>query len=1403
MRLSSCLRYPSILVLLAALPLSAATYTVTNTNDSGAGSLRHAILNANQPPGGHRIEFAIGSGPQTIHPVTNLPSVSSGTVIDGRTQPGYSGKPIIEIDGSLVAGNWSNVTGLNIGSADVYGLVINNFVGAAIRITSGSVRNCYIGTDVSGTAKKGNQVGIVTYSSVTIGGAGANDGNLISGNYVGVEVHGAVSIQGNAFGTNATRTAVLDSSAQHISIENITSGSSTIGDVAPNVFAGGQLGIEIFYSNNVRIEGNYFGTTPDGASMPIRTAVKIYQSSENVVIANVIHNNDIAVEVSGNSLRNRIRDNSIYGNRFGIDLQPSGEYPYGKTTPNDPGDTDTGPNNLMNFPILGRITFENGKTTIPGTVSTIPNRAHRIEIYQSPTCNQSGHGEGKTFVDALDATSDGSGTITFTRTLPPIAPGTSITATVTSNLEGTSEFSPCAIVEGPGVFSFQTTSAGGTEGSATTVTVQRKNGAVDAASVSYAVTGGSATADDFSGGSGTLNFADGETTKTITIQTTQDSVFEGDESIVLSLSGATNGTSIGSPATLQVIIHDDDPPPTVTLQGLSTNEGNSGTKVVEVSVTLSAPIAAPYSVAYTVSSWNATPGVDYIATSGTVTFAAGETAQTIPITIVGDLNWESNEHVTVALAAKPWVSANVVIVNDDPVPTVEAEILRIPEGNATSTATVTLRASEPVTGWVEVSLRGGSAQPSTDFVPFSDQLYFSNESTKSFAITILGDLEPEQDESFTVEVLSLSYGIRGSSNGGVTLVNDDAGLGPVEQWIPAGSSGEFTLRLGQPATENVTVAIASDAPSAVSVPASLVIPAGQISANFAASALAPGETANITVSFPPSLGGLTRSVRVRTYAKATLRFSPGRLTVLDGETATVAVSLDPPVSTTTTLGVRSSDAVEVPRSLTIPAGGSGTLLVTARRIGSFVIDAQLPPIHGNEIQSLYGEVVEEPKTPAILSLTPSHGPTSGGTEVTITGVHLRRECTIAFGGVAAASATFIDATSMSAVTPPHAGGTVDVSLACGSDSFVLANGFGYVSEAPRVASVRPSSGTTAGGTHVQVGGTHFDGSCWLFFGRFAAAEVVVRDPQTITGVTPPRAAGQSDITLRCSGGTSTLPAAFTYRGEDDPAPLITDIVPTAAAPGELVTIRGLNFRTTDTATMDATPATIVDPSPESHVVRVPELPAGLTSVFVEDVFGRMTTSGPLFSVLEARPPRITSVSPASVAAGAELELTGEGFRPGYTFEIGGGAATIVTVEYTRAIVRVSLHAAAGMHPVMVHNSAGALAAIGPGVEIAGAGLVITSADPRCALTDGGVYTTLRGRGFTSHAIVSFDGIPSADVRTIDDATLRVLVPPGAAGVARITVSNGPGTTATLTNGFVFASPFDPRGCGGRTRTVRH
>jgi hypothetical protein len=152
-------------------PVYAATYTVTNTNDSGTGSLRQAILDANANAGTDTITFNIpGTDPHTIKPASALPTITDPVVINGYTQPGASpntnpvGSGInavlkIELDGSL-AGTLQQ--GLYIAANDctVRGLVINRFGGNGIFLLDNSgnhIEGNFIGTNIAGTVGLGNE----------------------------------------------------------------------------------------------------------------------------------------------------------------------------------------------------------------------------------------------------------------------------------------------------------------------------------------------------------------------------------------------------------------------------------------------------------------------------------------------------------------------------------------------------------------------------------------------------------------------------------------------------------------------------------------------------------------------------------------------------------------------------------------------------------------------------------------------------------------------------------------------------------------------------------------------------------------------------------------------------------------------------------------------------------------------------------------------------------------------------------------------------------------------------------------------------------------------------------------------------------------------------------------------
>jgi photosystem II stability/assembly factor-like uncharacterized protein len=249
-----------------------ATFMVLNTNDSGAGSLRQAILDSNNTSGPNTIQFSIGSGVQTITPRSPLPTVFIPVTIDGTSQPGYNGTPIIELNGSQAGTNTDGLI-LLAGNSTVQGLVINRFSldGLAVQNNGGSViQGNYIGTDVTGTHALGNgrQGMLVNCANNTI------DNNLISGNgldglqIAGTGVTGNV-VQGNFIGTDASGTLPLGNGRQGMLI-NSQASANTIGGSLPGagnvISANHSDGLQLAdagTTGNV-VQGNFIGTDASG-----------------------------------------------------------------------------------------------------------------------------------------------------------------------------------------------------------------------------------------------------------------------------------------------------------------------------------------------------------------------------------------------------------------------------------------------------------------------------------------------------------------------------------------------------------------------------------------------------------------------------------------------------------------------------------------------------------------------------------------------------------------------------------------------------------------------------------------------------------------------------------------------------------------------------------------------------------------------------------------------------------------------------------------------------------------------------------------------------------------------------------------------------------------------------------
>ncbi|HXI53292.1 MAG TPA: Calx-beta domain-containing protein, partial [Candidatus Saccharimonadales bacterium] len=259
--------------------LPAATFPVTSTADSGAGSLRQAILSANLTPGIHVIQFDLPSAAgRTITLRSELPALIHPVTIDGYSQPGASaGRPAIQLNGSEAPAAAGLI--LRGGRSAVRGLVLSSFAGAAVRLEDNGgdvVEGNFIGTDPSGTNSAPNGLGIfigTNCSQNTIGGTNAASRNLISGNQgsgilIASGANGNV-IQGNFIGTSADGASALGNTGPGIELRDAP--GNTVGGTerqARNLIsANGADGIRVTgpASRGTVIQQNWIGLDASGA----------------------------------------------------------------------------------------------------------------------------------------------------------------------------------------------------------------------------------------------------------------------------------------------------------------------------------------------------------------------------------------------------------------------------------------------------------------------------------------------------------------------------------------------------------------------------------------------------------------------------------------------------------------------------------------------------------------------------------------------------------------------------------------------------------------------------------------------------------------------------------------------------------------------------------------------------------------------------------------------------------------------------------------------------------------------------------------------------------------------------------------------------------------------------------
>ena len=329
-------------------------------------------------------------------------------------------------------------------------------------------------------------------------------------------------------------------------------------------------------------------------------------------------------------------------------------------------------------------------------------------------------------------------------------------------------------------------------------------------------------------------------------------------------------------------------------------------------------------------------------------------------------------------------------------------------------------------------------------------------------------------------------------------------------------------------------------------------------------------------------------------------------------------------------------------SFVVNEDGSIIAVAPAQALGTVDITVMTPA--GTSPTSSADQFTYSAGAPTVTAVSPSSGPTGGGTSVTIVGTNLGGTVQVFFGAVAAEQFAAASASSVTAVAPAQDAGTVDITVVSpyGTSAVSASDQFTYNGAAPTVTGIDPTGGPTVGGTLVVILGTNLNGATAVTFGTTSATDFTITDGASAYATSPDLPAGAYDITVTTPYGTSATSPADQYTTVL--LPTVSGVSPSSGPTGggTSVSVSGSGFTNAVQVYFGFSPATTFTINSDTSITATaPAQLAGTVDITVLLVQGSSAISSADDYTYNPTAPIVTAVDPS---IGRSCLFCGGGFR---------------------------------------------------------------------------------------------------------------------------------------------------------------